>query len=502
MDKNTTDSPIILVADDDIFNLELTAVRLKQAGYAVVSAENGIDALRLFHHSPPALVLLDASMPEMDGYSVCREIKSLPHGRNVPIVMVTAANDTPSVHRAFDAGAEEFVSKPVKWAVLHRRIRLLLEHQRRNQILNHRNQQIHFFMNKTPVAVAMFDNRMRYLHASDRWLEDHNLANVEISGRTHHELLPNEAEHWQKIDERCVKGFWERNDADPVQQKDGSLRWYRWEAFPWKKDDGLIEGIILFKEDITRQQETENELKAYHDRLAVEREFIEEIINRMRNSSECNFNHLRSIQSPMEKTTGDILLSAFRPNGTQHIVLGDFTGHGLSAALGGPMVSDIFYTMTRKNIPLRDILNETNVQLHRKTPTSMFMAAGFVEISPERNKVRLWNCSIPDMLIFDKNTSIRRIQSRYFARGMLAKPDDDSGVEMDCTPGDRIYLYTDGFVEQRDADGTMFGQDHLEQLLEQMIRHREPLEMVQRAVLGFRSGVSQNDDMTMVEITC
>lgn len=502
MEDQNTASQIILVADDDIVVLKTLGQRLKLAGYQVVIAENGFEAVAKFRETFPDLVLLDSRMPVMDGITACKEIKSFPEGKDVPIIIVTAVDDAEHIHRAFDAGAEEFVSKPVRWVVLHRRIQLLLKQRRRHLIRNQRNEQVRIFMNTTPVAVAMFDNNMRYLHVSNRWLEDHGLVNVTVLGRTRHELQPDEPEHWKLIDQRCLKGFWERHDSDLVVQADGSIRWYRWETIPWKGSDGHIEGVIMFKEDITRTKEMENEIKYHHDQMAVEREFIEEIIDRMRNSGECDFKYLRVIQSPVEKTTGDIVLSAFRPDGSQHVMLGDFAGHGLCAAIGGPMVSDIFYAMTRKGLGMEKFLAEINEKLFRKTPASMFMAAVFIEVSPDRRSLKIWNCSIPDILVFSNGRLIRRVESGFLARGIVANPGDDQGSVLVVNSGDRVYLYTDGFVEQRDEAGVMFGQDQLERVIELMMQHDDSLDLVQMSAFGYRSGGLQNDDMTMVEITC
>ncbi len=67
---------------------------------------------------------------------------------------------------------------------------------------------------------------------------------------------------------------------------------------------------------------------------------------------------------PVEKSNGDLLLAAARPDGVHHVLIGDFTGHGLSAAIGGPMAEDIFYAMTAKGLPLEEILLEINRKLY------------------------------------------------------------------------------------------------------------------------------------------
>ena len=119
--------PLILVADDDDVLRRLLRQFLKHNGYSVVEAVNGVDAIDLFQSKKPDLVLLDAKMPMMDGFQACREMKKKPRGGKVPVVMVTALEDDNSVDRAFSAGAEDYITKPIHWPVLRQRVRLLIE---------------------------------------------------------------------------------------------------------------------------------------------------------------------------------------------------------------------------------------------------------------------------------------------------------------------------------------------------------------------------------------
>ncbi|MBF0142989.1 MAG: diguanylate cyclase [Magnetococcales bacterium] len=120
----------ILVADDDEVLRSLIDRFLTRNGYVTLLARDGLEAVALFQAGRPDLVLLDADMPVKDGFGACREIKSLEGGRETSVIMVTALADDRSVDQAFAAGAEEYVTKPIHWAVLRQRIRLLLDHRR------------------------------------------------------------------------------------------------------------------------------------------------------------------------------------------------------------------------------------------------------------------------------------------------------------------------------------------------------------------------------------
>jgi PAS domain S-box-containing protein len=123
------DKTHILLVDDDPDILALLNHLLSEEGYVVTEAADGVDALNLFRTNRPDLVLLDANLPGLDGFSTCEGLKNLAAPDVVPVIMVTALNDDNSVDRAFAAGAEEYVAKPINWAVLRQRIRLILERQ-------------------------------------------------------------------------------------------------------------------------------------------------------------------------------------------------------------------------------------------------------------------------------------------------------------------------------------------------------------------------------------
>lgn len=126
-------SPQVLIADDDEILLALVGSFLKKNGFDVVYARNGREAIDKFQQTIPDLVLMDADMPEMDGFKACAILKQSPEGARVPILMVTALSDDHSVDRAFSAGAEDFVGKPIHWAVLRQRAKLLIERKRAHE---------------------------------------------------------------------------------------------------------------------------------------------------------------------------------------------------------------------------------------------------------------------------------------------------------------------------------------------------------------------------------
>jgi len=118
---------LILIAEDDPPQRLILKTVLEKEGYRILEASNGIEALSLYKKYSPQMVLLDAIMPELDGFEVCRQIRALEGGREVPMLMLTALNDDESVRRSFEVGADDFITKPVYWSALTGRVRHLLQ---------------------------------------------------------------------------------------------------------------------------------------------------------------------------------------------------------------------------------------------------------------------------------------------------------------------------------------------------------------------------------------
>ncbi|HEX9744090.1 MAG TPA: PAS domain-containing protein [bacterium] len=113
------------------------------------------------------------------------------------------------------------------------------------------------FVEHTPAAVAMFDRDMRYILCSRRWLEDYNLGDEEIIGRSHYDIFPEIRNEWKEIHQRCLEGEVMSREEDPFPRADGSVDWVKWEIQPWRTKDGGVGGLILFTEVLTSRKEIE-----------------------------------------------------------------------------------------------------------------------------------------------------------------------------------------------------------------------------------------------------
>jgi signal transduction histidine kinase len=132
----------ILVVDDDPVVRSIMRATLQRDGFCVIEARDGVEGCRLYDEHRPDLLLVDVIMPRMDGYELCRELRSRPESGYVPIVVATSLDDLPSIARAYDAGATDFIPKPINWLVLNHRVRYILRASRAFEELRSNQQRL------------------------------------------------------------------------------------------------------------------------------------------------------------------------------------------------------------------------------------------------------------------------------------------------------------------------------------------------------------------------
>ena len=116
----------ILVVDDDFMLRSMSAKTLRHAGFVVSEVSSGEECLEVFATTHFDLLLLDVMMPGLDGFEVCQQLRGLPRGGNVPVLLLTGLSDTDSVDAAYASGATDFITKPINWTLLSHRVRYAL----------------------------------------------------------------------------------------------------------------------------------------------------------------------------------------------------------------------------------------------------------------------------------------------------------------------------------------------------------------------------------------
>jgi diguanylate cyclase len=157
--RRTAVRPVAIIADDEETGRMLLAESVEQVGLAPLAYDNGKEALDAALLYGAAIVLLDVEMPGLDGYAVCRRLRGDPRFSTTPIVMVTGHEDPTAIGLAFDAGATDFIAKPVNWALLPRRLEYIL----RNAATAERIERLAYFDPLTGLP-----NRQRCLETAQR----------------------------------------------------------------------------------------------------------------------------------------------------------------------------------------------------------------------------------------------------------------------------------------------------------------------------------------------
>ncbi|MDZ8262295.1 PleD family two-component system response regulator [Nostoc sp. ChiQUE01b] len=126
---------LVLIVDDEPFIRLILRHFLEREGYQIAEAQNGIEAINVFNQLHPDIILLDAIMPDMDGFECCTQLELLDCNKRTPVLMITGLEDQESVDRAFAVGAIDFVTKPIHWPVLRQRVKRLIQQSQLQQKL-------------------------------------------------------------------------------------------------------------------------------------------------------------------------------------------------------------------------------------------------------------------------------------------------------------------------------------------------------------------------------
>lgn len=115
------------------------------------------------------------------------------------------------------------------------------------------------FVRDTPAAIAMLDAEMRYIHVSERWMQDYHLDDRNLIGRSIYDKFPDAPPRWREIHQSVLAGSVERCDEDPFPRVDGAMDWLQWEVRPWRQMGGEIGGVIIFTQVVTERKKLEEQ---------------------------------------------------------------------------------------------------------------------------------------------------------------------------------------------------------------------------------------------------
>jgi CheY-like chemotaxis protein len=247
----------------------------------------------------------------------------------------------------------------------------------------------------------------------------------------------------------------------------------------------------------------QNKLLEYHqNQTNREHEIVDHVF---KNALMDNFDDKEVVDfylSPHSMFNGDVLLTAATPVGGIYVLMGDFTGHGLSAAIGALPLSKTFYSMAKKGLSVGDMASELNNQLLQLVPDDMFCAATILEMNSSGKSISLWIGGMPDTFIVRPDGTLRRIvSSQHMALGVL---DDDEFeatiINIETAPDDRVVLYTDGIIESVNMDGEMYSEERFERFYQ--ASKDISIQALIEELVTFRGEAEQNDDISVAYLTC
>ncbi|MGY2342252.1 ATP-binding SpoIIE family protein phosphatase [Pseudomonas sp. SDO5532_S415] len=244
-----------------------------------------------------------------------------------------------------------------------------------------------------------------------------------------------------------------------------------------------------------------DQIARHHDYLLNEQRVAKAVFDKVAHSGCLKAPNIRYLQSPYALFNGDLLLAAFTPAGDMHVLLGDFTGHGLPAAVGAMPLAEVFYGMTAKGYGLAETLREMNAKLKRILPVDMFCCATMLCLSFQRRSVEVWNGGMPDGYLHSIATGERTLlTARHLPLGVLSPQTFDDRTEVfPMAIGDRVFLLSDGVIDTCDANEQLFGVQRLQQVF---AANRQPdalFEDINQALRDFRG--EARDDVSMVEVS-
>ncbi|MCF6438297.1 SpoIIE family protein phosphatase [Pseudoalteromonas luteoviolacea] len=254
---------------------------------------------------------------------------------------------------------------------------------------------------------------------------------------------------------------------------------------------------------LSKEANEQKKLLEYHyNQTEREHEIVEHIFRNALSGQEkfdslCDF-HL----SPASMFNGDMFLMAKSPIGGFYCLLGDFTGHGLAAAVGALPASRIFYTMVQKGMAVGDIATELNSSLYTLLPGHMFCAAAIIELSSSGKNISAWLGGLPDVyLVNEQGRVLKTVESQHMALGIL---DDDEFertiLHFEVDKGTRLVMATDGIIESEGPDGEMFGEGRFIDTLQSTpaITTQEVIDKVR----NYAQHAEQQDDLSIAIINC
>ncbi|NEO98193.1 MAG: response regulator [Symploca sp. SIO2E9] len=263
-----------MIVDDDRFTRMMLHQIMDKEGYKIKEVEDGQQCLAAYQSHKPDLILLDAMMPVMDGFTCCRQLQALAGDNCVPVLMITGLNDQASVDWAFEAGATDYITKPIHPPVLRRRVRRLFETRWTQQALQKSEKQYRSIVENVQEVIFETDAVGNWTFLNSAWTNLTGFKVVESLGSNYlNNVHPDDQQLHEELWSVLLAGY-KASCRQEIRYltKTGQCRWLEIHAHSNLLTDGVPMGISGIIQDITERLYAEALEK---DKVRLEIEIME-----------------------------------------------------------------------------------------------------------------------------------------------------------------------------------------------------------------------------------
>ncbi len=245
-----------------------------------------------------------------------------------------------------------------------------------------------------------------------------------------------------------------------------------------------------------------DQIARHNEEFLREQEVAKQIFDNVAHSGCLGANNVRYYLSSLAIFNGDVMVAAMRPSGSMMVLLGDFTGHGLPAAIGAMPLASTFYGMVHKGFSMADILREINRKLKQILPVGFFCCATMVDMNFKKGRMKVWNGGLPECFIYrSQSREVMPVRSIHLPLGVLADKSFKTNCEyFEMAVGDRFFMWSDGIHEARNLQGDMFGEERLMQLFKEGLPAEQLFDEILGRVQRFVGESEKNDDLSLLEL--
>ncbi|MDY0013942.1 MAG: SpoIIE family protein phosphatase [Rhodocyclaceae bacterium] len=502
----------VLVVDDTAANRNLMGAFLRKLGFQYLAAENGREAVELFERERPDMILMDLMMPEMDGFEATRRIRQIQGERWVPIVIMSALTSDQDVVAGLDAQADDYLVKPVSFAVFSAKLRTMVRLLAAQRNLEDALGRMSAITDSVIDGIIAIDQAGLIQSANPAVARIFGYRQEDLVGRNVSLLMPepDRSRHDGHIARYLATG--ERHVIGALREVMG--RRASGEVFTLELGVSHVQladgpAFIGVVRDVTERLRVQQaladnaaRLQSYHDEQEAEQELARSIMARQIRKDWMADPRVQHAVMPTRHFSGDLVVVA-RNEGRLYAMLADATGHGLAAALSVQPALSTFYRGAASNQPLAALVAEINNQLRDSLPVGRFVGAALLCLDEVRGCGEVWVGGIPEVWLLDGAGQVTtRFPSTHLPLGIEAStPQESQPQTFAIQPSLQVVMASDGVLEASAPGGPPFGPERLLACLA-AAGPAARVARVREHLAAHLAGAPAHDDMSVLVVDC